>query len=162
MNTSKKNSFFPIGPVSSALMRSTAAAATGDKPGPPAKGAFSSEGDNDKQKEVARCKSQQQESLSGVVEDFFWIGSSIVAFSKWRLGYMGKLCQIRWVELDGLGIRESSHRDEMLHFFVVYFVVFLLFCVETGLQWRLSLDWLCLWSETLFICLQGDLIFVVY
>lgn len=94
MNTSKKNSFFPIGPVSSVLMRSTVAAATGDKPGPPAKGAFSSEGDKDKQKDMAQCKSQQQASLSGVVEEFFWIGSSIVAFSKWRLGYMGKLCQI--------------------------------------------------------------------
>eukprot|EP00064_Thunnus_orientalis_P009355 superscaffoldBa00001182_g9379 len=67
-------------------MRSTAVAATGDMPGPPAKGAFSSEGEKDKQE--AECKSQQQASLSCVVEEFFWIGSSIVAFSKWRLGYM--------------------------------------------------------------------------
>lgn len=94
MSTSKKNSFFPIGPMSSALMRSTASAATGDMPGPPAKGAFSSEGEKDKQKEVAQCKSQQQASLARVVEEFFWIGSSIVAFSKWRLGYMGKLSPI--------------------------------------------------------------------
>lgn len=93
MNISKKSSFFPIGPVSSALMRSTTVAATGDKPGPPAKGAFASEGDKEKQREVAQRRSLQQVSMPGVVEEFFWIGSSIVAFSKWRLGYMGKLCQ---------------------------------------------------------------------
>ncbi|XP_031166955.2 1-phosphatidylinositol 4,5-bisphosphate phosphodiesterase eta-2a isoform X1 [Sander lucioperca] len=92
MNTSKRSGFFPIGPVSSALMCSTATAATGDKPGPPAKGAFSSEGDMDKQKEVAQCKSQQQASVSHVVDEFFWIGSSIVAFSKWRLGYVVEKC----------------------------------------------------------------------
>ncbi|KAM9350811.1 1-phosphatidylinositol 4,5-bisphosphate phosphodiesterase eta-2a [Symphorus nematophorus] len=92
MNTSKKNSFFPMGPVSSALMRSTTAAATGDKPGPPAKGAFSSDGDKEKQKEAAQCKSQQHVSTSGVVEEYFWIGNSIVAFSKWRLGYMVEKC----------------------------------------------------------------------
>lgn len=94
MNTSKKSSFFPVGSVSSALMRSTAMAATGDKPAPPAKGAFSPEGDKEKQKAVAQCKSQQLAPVSGVVEEFFWIGNSIVAFSKWRLGYMGKLCKI--------------------------------------------------------------------
>lgn len=94
MNTSKKNSYFPFSPVSSALMRSTTTAATGDKPGPPAKGAFSSEEDKVKKKEVAQSKGEQQVSASGVVEEFFWIGSSIVAFSKWRLGYMGKLCLI--------------------------------------------------------------------
>lgn len=74
-----------MGPVSSALMCGTGAAPTADKPGPPAKGAFSSEGDTDKE------KSQKEASLSAVVEEFFWIGSSIVAFSKWRLGYMGKM-----------------------------------------------------------------------
>lgn len=108
MNTSKKNSFFPIGPVSSALMRSTTAAATGDKPAPPAKGAFSSEGDKEKQKEVAQCKSQQPGPLSGVVEEFFWIGSSIMAFTKWRLGYMGKLYKIHQVELAWLDMRDIS------------------------------------------------------
>lgn len=94
MNPSKNKSFFPISQMSSALMCSTTTAATGDKPSPPAKGAFSAEGDKEKQKEVAECKSQQQAFMSSVVEEFFWIGSSIVAFSKWRLGYMGKLCQI--------------------------------------------------------------------
>lgn len=93
MNTSKKNSFFHIGPVSSALMRSTTVAATGDMPGPPAKGAFS-EGDGEKQKEFSLCKSQQLALVPGVLEDFFWIGNSIVAFSKWRLGYMGEFRQI--------------------------------------------------------------------
>ncbi|CAB1458372.1 unnamed protein product [Pleuronectes platessa] len=83
MSTSKKNSLFSIGPVSTALMCSTGTAATGDKPGPQAKGAFCSEEDQDK------LKSLQQASLSNVVEEFFWIGTSIVAFSKWRLGYMG-------------------------------------------------------------------------
>ncbi|KAM7405470.1 hypothetical protein PAMP_012729 [Pampus punctatissimus] len=82
----------PRGP---ALMRSSAAVATGDVPGPPAKGAFSSEGENDKQKE-AQCQSQPQASLLCVVEEFFWIGSSIKAFSKWRLGYM-ELCYNRWI-----------------------------------------------------------------
>ncbi|GLD45575.1 1-phosphatidylinositol 4,5-bisphosphate phosphodiesterase eta-2a isoform X1, partial [Lates japonicus] len=86
MSTSKKNGFFPVGPVSSAMMCSTAMPPTGDKPGPPAKEAFSSEEEMDKE------KSQQQASLSHVVEDFFWIGSSIVAFSKWRLGYMVEKC----------------------------------------------------------------------
>lgn len=88
MSTSKKNGFFPVGPVSSAMMCSTAMPPTGDKPGPPAKEAFSSEEEMDKE------KSQQQASLSHVVEDFFWIGSSIIAFSKWRLGYMGKISQL--------------------------------------------------------------------
>lgn len=94
MNTSKKNSFFHIGPVSSALMRSTTVAATGDMPGPPPKGAFSSEGDEEKQKEFSLFKGQQLAPVPGVLEDFFWIGNSIVAFSKWRLGYMGELRQI--------------------------------------------------------------------
>ena len=90
MDTSKKSSFNPFGPVSSALMCSAAAAATGDMPGPPAKGAFSLD-EKDKYKEWSQCESQQQASPSLVVEEFFWIGSSIVAFSKWRLGYIGKL-----------------------------------------------------------------------
>ncbi|XP_034731707.1 1-phosphatidylinositol 4,5-bisphosphate phosphodiesterase eta-2a isoform X6 [Etheostoma cragini] len=92
MNTSKRSSFFPIGPVSSALMCSTATAATGDKPGPRAKGAFSSEGGTDKQKEGAQWKSQQQASVSHLVDEFFWIGSAILAFSKWRLGYAVEKC----------------------------------------------------------------------
>ncbi|KAE8293053.1 1-phosphatidylinositol 4,5-bisphosphate phosphodiesterase eta-2 [Larimichthys crocea] len=92
MNPSKNKSFFPLGQMSSALMRSTTTAATGDKPSPPAKGAFTSEGDKEKQKEVAELKSQQQASMSSVLEEFFWIGSSIVAFSKWRLGYMVEKC----------------------------------------------------------------------
>lgn len=91
------NNFFPIGPVSTALIRSTTTAATGDKPAPPAKGAFSQGGDKEKQKEMAQMKIQQPCPVSGVVEEFFWIGSSIVAFSKWRLGYMGKL--IRYTTL---------------------------------------------------------------
>lgn len=94
MNVTKKNNFFPIGPVSSALLRTTAMAATGDKPGPLAKGAFFSfEGEKDSQKEAAQRKSQLQVKVSQscVVEEFFWIGNSIVAFSKWRLGYIGKL-----------------------------------------------------------------------
>ncbi|KAK9515830.1 hypothetical protein VZT92_026436 [Zoarces viviparus] len=89
MDTTKRNSFFPIGSVSSALMCSTA---TGDKPGPPPRGAFSPEGDGDKAKEVAECRSQQQCPPSHVVEELFWIGSSIVAFSKWRLGYVVEKC----------------------------------------------------------------------
>ncbi|XP_056155715.1 LOW QUALITY PROTEIN: 1-phosphatidylinositol 4,5-bisphosphate phosphodiesterase eta-2a [Lampris incognitus] len=92
MSTSVISSFFPIGPVSSALMRSTSAAATGDKPSPPAKGAFSSDSDMDKEKELAQSKSRQQASLSRLVDEFFWIGSSIVAFSKWRLGFMVEKC----------------------------------------------------------------------
>lgn len=87
MSTSKETSFSPIGSVSSALICSTAAA-TRDKPGPPAKDAFSLEGAKDQQHEEAQCNGQHQ---SSVVEEFFWIGNSIVAFSKWRLGYMGKL-----------------------------------------------------------------------
>lgn len=90
MSTYKKSSFFSIGPVSSALMCTTAVAATGDMPGPLAKGAFSSEQDGDKQKVAAQCNIQQQSPLPSVVEEFFWIGTNIVAFSKWRLGYMGK------------------------------------------------------------------------
>lgn len=71
-------------------MRS-AAAATGDKPGPPARGAFSLE--KEKQKDGTACEKQEQASVGRVLEEFFWIGTSIVAFSKWRLGYMGKLSQ---------------------------------------------------------------------
>lgn len=93
------NNFFAVSPVSSALMCSTAV--TGDKPGAPAKGAFFPEENKDKRKE-----SQQQAFLTHVVEEFFWIGSSIVAFSKWRLGYMGKLSQIQyWV---GLGQKAEN------------------------------------------------------
>lgn len=92
MSASKMSSYFPIGPVSTALIRSTTPAATGDKPAPPAKGAFSRGGDEEKQKELAQWKSRQPPCpVPGVVDEFFWIGSSIVAFSKWRLGYMGKL-----------------------------------------------------------------------
>lgn len=76
-------------------MRS-AATATGDKPGPPVKGAFFLVEDNERAKEGALCE-QQQPSLSRVVEEFFWIGSSIIAFSKWRLGYMGK--RLAWQRL---------------------------------------------------------------
>lgn len=83
------NSVFSVSPLSSALVCTTAAAATGDKPGLLAKGAFITE--EDKNKDVVSNKSQQQVFLTHVVEEFFWIGSSIVAFSKWRLGYMGKL-----------------------------------------------------------------------
>lgn len=101
MSASKENSFLPICSVSSALTRSTAGATTRDKPGPAAKGAFYMEGNKEKE-EVVQCESQQQSSPPCVVEDFFWIGNSIVAFSKWRLGYMGKLSQIHWVELDWL------------------------------------------------------------
>lgn len=82
MSVHKKSNFLSIGPVSSGLMCS-AAVATIDMPGPPAKGAFSI-----KDKEVAESKS------SYVVDEFFWIGSSIVAFSKWRLGYIGKTSMI--------------------------------------------------------------------
>lgn len=97
MSASKENSFSPICSVSLALMRSTAGATTRDKPGPPAKGAFSTERGQDKQEEVAQCKSQQQTSQPCVVEEFFWIGNSIVAFSKWRLGYVGKIHGVRRV-----------------------------------------------------------------
>ncbi|KAL3063607.1 hypothetical protein OYC64_000024 [Pagothenia borchgrevinki] len=92
MTSYKKSSFFALGPVSSALMCSTATATTGDKPGPPAKGAFSSEGDKDKQNEVSQSRSQQGASVCPPVEEFFWICGSIVAFSKWRIGYMVEKC----------------------------------------------------------------------
>lgn len=95
-------------------MRSTAGATTRDKPGPPAKGAFSSEGLKEKLKDVVECESEQQSSQPCVVEEFFWIGNSIVAFSKWRLGYMGKLSQIHWVELDWLVKNES----QLQHFYL--------------------------------------------
>ncbi|XP_061543457.1 1-phosphatidylinositol 4,5-bisphosphate phosphodiesterase eta-2a [Phycodurus eques] len=80
MSIHKKSNFLSIGPVSSARMYS-AAVSTVDMPGPPAKGAFSF---NDK--EVAESKSCY------VLDEFFWIGSSIVAFSKWRLGYIVEKC----------------------------------------------------------------------
>nr|XP_057906496.1 1-phosphatidylinositol 4,5-bisphosphate phosphodiesterase eta-2a [Doryrhamphus excisus] len=95
MSAHKKRHFLSIGPVSSALLCS-AALATADVPGPPAKGAFISEGLKDKEKEkkkvVAKCNSQTQTSPSRVVEEIFWIGNSIVAFSKWRLGYIVEKC----------------------------------------------------------------------
>lgn len=104
-----------MGPVSSALMRS-ASAATGDKPSPPAKGAFSPGSEKDKWKELALCKSQQQASLTHLVEEFFWIGSSIVAFSKWRLGFMGELRALAeasraWLLRDA---REGGHMQNLI------------------------------------------------
>lgn len=90
MNISKKNKFSPIGPVSSVLVYSTSGAAARGKPAL-AKGSFSSEDDNDKRLEWTPCKGQKPATVSGTVDEFFWIGSSIVAFSKWRLGYMGKI-----------------------------------------------------------------------
>ena len=99
------SSLFPLGPVSSALLRSaTSTATTGDKPAPPAKGAFtpdgSDNGDKEKEqkKELALHKIQHQASLSHLVEDYFWMGSSMVAFSHWRLGYMGEPCRsgVEW------------------------------------------------------------------
>lgn len=86
MSKSKANSFFLIGPA--ARMHSPGTRATGDKPGPLVKGAFSP--DRGKQKEMEAA------SLSRVVEEFFWIGGSIVAFSKWRLGYMGKRSRVHF------------------------------------------------------------------
>ena len=91
-------SLFPLGPVSSALLCSaTGTATTGDKPAPPAKGAFTPDGSDDgdkekeqQQKELALCSTQQQASLSHLVEDLFWMRSSMLAFSRWRLGYMGE------------------------------------------------------------------------
>ncbi|XP_077445391.1 1-phosphatidylinositol 4,5-bisphosphate phosphodiesterase eta-2a [Stigmatopora argus] len=80
MNAHKKSNFLSIRPMPSALMCS-AAVATVDMPGAPAKGAFSI-----KEKKVDEYKS------SHVVEEYFWIGSSIVAFSKWRLGYIVEKC----------------------------------------------------------------------
>lgn len=73
-----------MGPVSSTL-NCTSGAATRDVPAPLVKGAFSSEEDKDKTKENKRPA-----ALSTIVDEFFWIGSSIVAFSKWRLGYTGR------------------------------------------------------------------------
>lgn len=80
-----KNSFFSKGPVSSALICASSAA-TRDVPAPLVKGAFSEE-DKDNSKE---SKCQKPAALSKIVDEFFWIGSSIVAFSKWRLGYTGR------------------------------------------------------------------------
>ncbi|KAK1899012.1 Teichoic acids export ATP-binding protein TagH [Dissostichus eleginoides] len=105
MTSYKKSSFFALGPVSSALMCSTATATTGDKPGPTAKGAFSSEGDKDKQNEVSQSRSQQGASVCPSVEEFFWKCGSIVAFSKWRIGYMGKLCQRHCTEFSRIDIK---------------------------------------------------------
>lgn len=81
MDTPKKSSFFSMAPVSSTLI-CTSSAATRDVPAPLVKGAFSSEED--------KSKSQKPAAVSTVVDEFFWIGSSIVAFSKWRLGYTGR------------------------------------------------------------------------
>ncbi|KAM8829645.1 LOW QUALITY PROTEIN: 1-phosphatidylinositol 4,5-bisphosphate phosphodiesterase eta-2-like [Synchiropus picturatus] len=86
MSTQKKSIFLPISGMSSALMCATAAAATADIPGPPAKGAFSETADGKSKHE------QKNASPPRLVEEFFWIGSSIAAFSKWRLGYMVEKC----------------------------------------------------------------------
>lgn len=86
LDTHKKNSFFSLGPVFSTLI-CTGGAATRDMPAPLAKGAFSSEEDKDKTKEN---ESQKPAAVSSIVDEFFWIGGSIVAFSKWRLGYTGR------------------------------------------------------------------------
>lgn len=83
MNTPKKNSFFSMAPASSTLI-CTSGAATRDVPAPLVKGAFSSEEEKDK------SKSQKPAALSTIVDEYFWIGSSVVAFSKWRLGYTGR------------------------------------------------------------------------
>ncbi|XP_041701214.2 1-phosphatidylinositol 4,5-bisphosphate phosphodiesterase eta-2-like isoform X2 [Coregonus clupeaformis] len=77
---------FPMSfPVSSALMRSAVAA---QEPCPTMDQAPIQRGE----KERVVCKSQQQASLSRLVEQFFWIGSSILSFSKWRLGDMVEKC----------------------------------------------------------------------
>lgn len=86
VNTHKKNSFFSVGPVSSALI-CTSGAATRDVPAPLVKGAFFSKEDKEKSQEN---KSQKPAALSVMVDELFWVGSSIVAFSKWRLGYTGR------------------------------------------------------------------------
>ncbi|XP_053705233.1 1-phosphatidylinositol 4,5-bisphosphate phosphodiesterase eta-2a isoform X8 [Synchiropus splendidus] len=86
MSTQKKSIFLPISGMSSALMCATAAAATADIPGPPAKGAFSETADGKGKHE------QKNASPPRLVEEFFWIGGSIAAFSKWRLGYMVEKC----------------------------------------------------------------------
>lgn len=75
-----------MGPASSPLI-CTSGAATRDVPAPLAKGAFSAEEDMNKTKEH---ESQKPAAVASIVEEFFWIGSSIVAFSKWRLGYTGR------------------------------------------------------------------------
>lgn len=84
MDTQKK-SFFSLGPVSSGLI-CTSGAATRDVPAPLAKGAFSEEEDKDGKEN----RSLKPAAVSTMVDEFFWIGSSIVAFSKWRLGYKGR------------------------------------------------------------------------
>lgn len=73
-----------MGPASSPLICGSGAA-TRDVPAPLAKGAFSAEEDMDKTKEQ-----EKPAAVSSIVDEFFWIGSSIVAFSKWRLGYTGR------------------------------------------------------------------------
>lgn len=80
-----KKSFFSMGAASPPLL-CTSGAATRDVPAPLAKGAFSAEEDRNKAKE----QSQKPAAASSVVDEFFWIGSSVVAFSKWRLGYTGR------------------------------------------------------------------------
>ncbi|XP_056896021.1 1-phosphatidylinositol 4,5-bisphosphate phosphodiesterase eta-2a isoform X2 [Takifugu flavidus] len=88
MSVLMKKSFFSMGPASSPLI-CTSGAATRDVPAPLAKGAFSAEEDMDKTKEH---ESQKPAAVSSIVDEFFWIGSSIVAFSKWRLGYTVEKC----------------------------------------------------------------------
>ncbi|TNN46910.1 1-phosphatidylinositol 4,5-bisphosphate phosphodiesterase eta-2 [Liparis tanakae] len=69
----KKSGFFPLGSATSAPMCST-----GDKPGPPA--------------EAVGRKSRRPAFLSHAVDELLCIGGSVVAFSKWRLGYVVEKC----------------------------------------------------------------------
>lgn len=85
MKSQKKSSFFSMAPVSSTLICATAA--TRDVPPPPAKGAFSSDDGKHKPEDN---QSPKPAAVSTIVDEFFWIGSSIVAFSRWRLGYTGR------------------------------------------------------------------------
>lgn len=83
---------FPMSfPVSSALMRYAEAA---QEPCPTTDQAPIHRDEKVKEKkkegESVVCKSQQQASLSCLVEEFFCIGSRIVSSSMWRLGDMGK------------------------------------------------------------------------
>ncbi|CAB1336811.1 unnamed protein product [Coregonus sp. 'balchen'] len=85
---------FPMSfPVSSALMRSAEAA---QEPCLTTDQAPIHRGEKVKEKkkegESVVCKSQQQASLSCLVEEFFCIGSRNVSFSKWRLGDMVEKC----------------------------------------------------------------------
>ncbi|XP_055366218.1 1-phosphatidylinositol 4,5-bisphosphate phosphodiesterase eta-2a isoform X3 [Betta splendens] len=59
-----------------------------DRPGPPARALSSEDGRRDEAQSDGRRRSSQPRAL----EDFLWIGSSIVAFSRWRLGYMVEKC----------------------------------------------------------------------